>query len=177
MKEGFDCVLRIGRSDDPNLVGRRLGSLRMMNCASPSYLRSRGVPKTVDDLAEHIVVHYTSTLNSGSPSFEYPVAGGYAEMPMRSLLTVNSVEAYHAAAIAGLGLIQVPRSGMHGKLAAGTLVEVLPELSSEPMPVWLLHTHGRTAPRSVRAVMLWIAEIMTPFIDANSTGSSQSKAK
>ncbi len=79
---------------------------------------------------------------------------------MRSLLTVNSADAYEAACLAGLGIVQVPRYGMASHLAAGRCVEVLPALTCAPLPVSLLHTHGRNVPRRVRAVMSWMADQM-----------------
>ncbi|WP_175712727.1 LysR substrate-binding domain-containing protein, partial [Burkholderia ambifaria] len=44
IQEGIDCVLRIGGIVDESLVARRLGSLRMVNAASPEYLARHGVP-------------------------------------------------------------------------------------------------------------------------------------
>lgn len=166
LREGFDCVLRIGAPGDAELVGRRLGALRMMNCASPSYLREHGTPRQIEDLDRHLVVHYSSTLSAGAPSFEYPHDGGYRERPMRSVVTVNSADAYRAACVAGLGIIQAPRAGMLASITAGALVEVLPALTCAPMPVSLLHTHGRSVPRRVRAVMGWITEVLSTHLDA-----------
>ncbi len=163
-REGFDCVLRVGATVDPNLVGKRLGVMPMTNCASPAYLRAHGVPQRLEDLDRHWLVHYSSTLGGERPTFEYPFEGGYREYPMRSLVTVNSVEAYRAAAIAGLGIVQVPRAGLHQPLAAGALVEVLVDLPCAPLAVSLLHTHGRSAPRRVRAVMSWVSEVMGPTL-------------
>lgn len=166
LREGFDCVLRVGAPGDTGLVGRRLGVLRMMNCASPSYLRERGTPRRLEDLDRHLVVHYSSTLGADAPSFEYPHEGGYREKPMRSVVTVNSVDAYLAACVAGLGIIQAPRVGMLASIASGALVEILPTLTCAPMPVTLLHTHGRSVPGRVRAVMSWITEVLSPQLDA-----------
>jgi DNA-binding transcriptional LysR family regulator len=135
----------------------------MMNCASPEYLRKHGIPRTLDDLDRHWVVHYSSTLGGEPPSFEYPAAGGYREKPMRALVTVNSADAYSAACAAGLGIIQVPRMGA-GSPERATLVEILPELTCAPMPVSVLHTHGRSAPRRVRAVTGWLGELMGPHL-------------
>jgi DNA-binding transcriptional LysR family regulator len=165
-REGFDCVLRIGPVGDGSLVGRRLGLMPMMNCASPGYLRKYGVPQRLEDLERHLVVHYASSGAEGTPSFEYPQGEGYREWPMRSVLTVNNVDAYVAGCLAGLGLIQVPKAGRRVTLAEGTLVEVLPELTCAPMPVTLLHTHGRRVPRRVRAVMTWLSEVLAPHIEA-----------
>ncbi len=158
LQEGFDCVLRVGALGDSQLVARRLGLLVLSNCASPGYLRRYGVPERLEDLDRHFVVHYSSSLGSERPTFEYPTGSGYAEHPMRSRITVNNTDAYRAACVAGLGIIQAPRQGLLRAFADGSLVEVLPALQCAPMPVSLLHTHGKSPPRRVRAVMTWLAE-------------------
>ena len=157
-QEGFDCILRVGSAGDSRLLARRLGTLAMTNCASPAYLRKHGVPQRLEELDRHFVIHYSSTLSGEKPTFEYRDGDGYSERPMRSKVTVNSVDAYRGACLAGLGIIQAPRHGLTGAFADGTLIELLPDLTCAPMPVWLLHTHGRNAPRRVRAVMTWLAE-------------------
>ncbi|MEY4551360.1 MAG: hypothetical protein RL685_7555 [Pseudomonadota bacterium] len=157
-QEGFDCVLRVGPAGDSRLLARRLGTLAVTNCASPAYLRKHGVPQRIEDLDRHFVVHYSSALSGERPTFEYPDGNGYSERPMRSKITVNNTDSFYAACLAGLGIIQAPRSSLTGAFADGTLVELLPDLTCAPLPVWLLHTHGRNAPRRVRAVMTWLAE-------------------
>src|SRR5215475_13076586 len=59
IREGFDCVLRVGKLVDSGLIARRLGELPMMNCASPAYLRRYGTPRSLEDLDGHLVVHYS----------------------------------------------------------------------------------------------------------------------
>ena len=164
IREGFDCVLRIGKLGDSGLVARRLGVMPMMNCASPGYLKKRGTPRTLADLDDHLLVHYSTRFGTDSPGFEYRDGKGYRERPMRSLITVNSTDSYLAACVAGLGIIQAPRSGMLPSIAAGELVEVLREHTCEPMPVSLVHAHGRNVPRPVRLVMSWIAQLCTPHL-------------
>ena len=166
LAEGFDMVLRVGNLADSGLACRRLGALRMMNCASPGYVRKHGAPQHPDDLDRHFVVHYSSALGSDPPSFEYADASGVHDRPMRSLVTVNSADAYLAAAVAGLGIIQAPRPRLLRAIADGELVEVLPACVHRPMPVSILHTHGRSAPQRVRAVVKWFADRMAPHLDA-----------
>ncbi|MFT3765988.1 MAG: LysR family transcriptional regulator [Minicystis sp.] len=165
MREGFDCSLRVGTLADSGLVGRRLGALPMMNVASPAYLRRHGTPRTIEDLDHHLVVHYSLSLGSDPPTFEYRDGDRYRERPMRSLVTVNSADAYLAACVAGLGIIQAPRLGMRAKLGDGAIVEVLPDFTCEPMPVTLVHGHGRNVPKTVRAVMAWIAKQIEPLLE------------
>jgi DNA-binding transcriptional LysR family regulator len=162
LREGFDCVLRVGALGDSRLVARKLGLLPLVNCASPAYLLKHGVPATLDDLDHHLVVHWSVDFGSDSPAFEHPEGRSYRDRPMRSVVTVNNADAYRAACLAGLGIIQSPRSGVRANLADGSLVEVLPHHPAAPMLVSLVHAHGRSVPKRVRAVMSWLAQIISP---------------
>jgi DNA-binding transcriptional LysR family regulator len=166
VREGFDCVLRVGALADSGLTARRLGTVRMVNLASPAYLAAHGTPRTPDDLDHHLIVHYASDLGADPPTFEYRDGDGYRERPVRSVVTVNSSDAYLAACLAGLGIIQTPRAGKQAGLAAGALVEVLPAHTCAPMPVSIVHAHGRSVPRRVAAFMGWLADLMRPHLDA-----------
>jgi DNA-binding transcriptional LysR family regulator len=136
----------------------------MMNLASASYLRKHGVPRTLAELDAHLLVHYSPTLGADPPTFEYPHGERYLERPMRSVVTVNGTDAYLAACVASLGIIQAPGSGKGALLDDGTLLAILPELTARPMPVSLLHAHGRSVPKRVRAVMSWIERTLAPHI-------------
>jgi len=167
IREGFDCVLSIGTLRSSGLVAQRLGTLAMVNCASAGYVRKHGTPRTLADLDRHVLVHYALTFGATSPpAFEYRAGDRYELYPMRATVTVNSADAYRAACVAGLGIIQSPRIGVRPQLEDGVLVELLPDLPSEPMPVSLVHGHGRNVPKRVRTVMTWIASLITPRLAA-----------
>jgi len=51
--EGFDLALRAGKMADSSLVARKIGSDALGIYASANYLRRRGRPKTLADLADH----------------------------------------------------------------------------------------------------------------------------
>lgn len=166
VREGFDCVVRVGRLADSRLIARRLGHLAMLNCASPAYLDAYGTPRRIDDLEAHFVVHYALRFGAEAPSFEYFDGHDWREQPMRARVTVNSTDSYQAACLAGLGIIQVPRLGITPHLASGALIEILPELTCAPMPISIVHAHGRSVPRQVRLVMDWMAAALAPHVDA-----------
>lgn len=156
VREGFDLVLRIGALADSGLSSRRLGSLAMTNCASPDYLRRYGTPRTPADLDRHLLVHYSLTLGE-EPTFEYRDGARYRNLTMRALVTVNNTDAYTAAGLAGLGIVQVPRYGVLERVKRGELVEILPAFTCAPLDVSLVHAHGKQVPKRVRAVMDWIS--------------------
>ncbi|HEY4240408.1 MAG TPA: LysR family transcriptional regulator [Kofleriaceae bacterium] len=162
VQEGYDFVVRGGTVRERGLVAKRLGVMPMTNCASTGYVRTHGTPRSLADLAGHLIVHYTRTFGTDPPTFQYRDAGKTIDLPMRWIVTVNNVAAYHAACEAGLGIIQSPRVGMADGLAAGRLVEILPEHVCAPLPISLVYPEGRPVSRRVRAVMAWFAQLLSP---------------
>lgn len=164
IREGFDCVLRGGPVSDPGLIARPLGQLRMVNCASPAYLQAHGTPTTLADLARHQLVHYVNTLGAKSGGFDYVVGDEDCKLSMAGAVTVNNAEAYTAACLAGLGLIQVPVVGVQDLIAQGRLLEVLPEHVARPMPLTLLYANRRNLSKRVRVVMDWLAGVLAVYL-------------
>ena len=165
IREGFDCVVRVGTLKDSGLIARPLGKLSVINCASPDYLTRFGYPETLDDLASHAVVHYALTLGSRPQGFEYYDGESTRWVKTGGILTVNSTETYHASALAGLGIIQVPRVGARDALRAKKLLEILPQYRPGPMPVSLIYPHRRNLSRRVRLFMEWLTELMKAYVD------------
>jgi DNA-binding transcriptional LysR family regulator len=163
--EGFDCVLRVGTLEDSSLVARLLGRLRIVNCASPAYIEEHGMPRELSDLANHKLIHYVSTLGQRPPGFEYLDGSVCRYMPMPGVFTVNSIDAYEAGCLAGLGIIQAPQAGVWQLIKDGTLVEVVPQYRAEPMPVSLLYAQRRNVSARVQVFMDWLADVMAPYLD------------
>ncbi|UVL55188.1 LysR family transcriptional regulator [Pseudomonas sp. B21-035] len=165
LREGFDCVLRIGMLSDLNLVARPLGSLPMINCASPAYLQRFGTPTRLSDLANHQLIHYVRQMGARSPGFEYQQDGATRYQAMPGVITVNSSEAYESACLAGLGLIQAPAAGLREYIERGELVPVLQAFNAPPMPVSLLYAGQLHLPQRVRAFMDWLAQLLQAPLD------------
>ncbi|WP_394559631.1 LysR family transcriptional regulator [Aquipseudomonas alcaligenes] len=164
IREGFDCVVRVGGQVEPGLIARSLGHMEQINCASPAYLQRFGTPRSLDDLATHRLVHYVPSLGARADGWEYQEDGENRSLDMPGALTVNSTDAYSQACLAGLGLIQVPRVGVLPYLADGRLVEVLPEYSAAPMSVFLLYPHRRNLSKRVQIFMDWLAGLIRPYV-------------
>lgn len=161
VREGFDCVLRIGRLDDSSLVVRRLGVFEVASWASPGYLQRHGTPHSPEDLDGHRLVHFAGSFGGRPDGFEYFDGERYRERPMPGALTVNSAAAYETACLAGLGIIQAPRVGRFHRLP---LVEILADWPAEPMPVSFLYPHRRSLPRRVAVFMSWVEELLRPWL-------------
>jgi DNA-binding transcriptional LysR family regulator len=115
--EGYDIGIRGGFIENSSLVARRICRLPMALVASPAYLRRRGVPGTVGDLAAHdcVAVRYPGSVPSAWVFNEPTARGGRRrlELQPQPRLTVSDPEAVLDLALAGAGIVQ---AGLHHAL-------------------------------------------------------------
>ncbi|WP_198087949.1 LysR family transcriptional regulator [Variovorax sp. E3] len=163
--EGVDCALRVGPLASSSLVARPLGHFTLINCASPAYLARRGTPRSPADLPRHTAVNYASPTSGRAAPWEWRHDGETTALRMRSQVAANNAETYIACALAGLGLIQIPAYDVREHLAAGELVEVLPDARAEPLPVQLVYPHRRNLPRRMQAFAGWLEALLADSLD------------
>jgi len=164
--DGFDCVIRGGAVVDDLLVCRPLGYLPLINIVSPRYIAAHGHPESVNGLAGHYLVNYAPNPTDQPAGFTYRDGQAERVLPMRHQVTVNNSAAYSAACRAGFGIAQVPLIGAEADLAAGRLVQVLPDHVPAPMPVNQLYAHRRNVPQRVRVFGDWLADIVATSMGA-----------
>ncbi|WP_175882823.1 LysR family transcriptional regulator [Burkholderia sp. BCC0044] len=160
--DGIDCAVRVGVLSDTSLVARRVGEMAQINCASPAYLARHGTPRSPDELPDHVAVGYFSSRTGRELDWEYADMDSdeVHTVKMRSVVSVNSSQAYLACCLAGLGLVQAPRDGLAPLLADGSLVEVLPEWQAPPLPVSVVFPHSRHLAPRVRIFVDWLAQTL-----------------
>lgn len=159
-QEGLDCALRVGELQDSSLVGRRLGNMGFLTCASPWYLARHGAPQTIDDLPGHRGVLHFSGRTGRVFDWDFMVDGRAVVAPIRGAIAVTEPDAYISCALQGMGLIQAARYQVRDHLASGALVEVLAATPPAPMPVSLLYPQGRMATPRLGAFAAWLADLL-----------------
>jgi LysR family transcriptional regulator for bpeEF and oprC len=160
IEDRVDCVLRVGPLADSSLIARSLGELALINVASPAYLARRGTPAGPQDLPAHDAVNYASPSIGRIDDWQWREDGQSRSLIMGGRVTVNSAEASIACCLAGLGLLQIPAYDVADHLAAGELVEVMPEHRADPMPVALLYPHRQHASRRLRVFVDWLEPLL-----------------
>lgn len=160
VEDGLDCVLRVGPLHDSSLVTRSIGSLPLINVASPSYLAMHGTPLSPGDLGGHLAVNYASPSSGRVHPWEWLEEGEVRTLLISSRVTVNSAEAYIACCLAGLGMIQIPAYDVKAHLVAGELVEVMRDYRAAPMPMTLLYPHRRHLSRKFQVFADWLTGVL-----------------
>jgi len=158
VREGVDCVLRMGEPEDSAMVARRVALLPEVTCAAPAYLARHGTPRTPDDLLGHRMVGFLNAATGRPWPLELTIDGKPREFAVEADVVINSAENTVAMGLLGLGLIQVPRYRAEDRLADGTLIEVLADHPPTPTPVSLLYPRSRQLSPRVRVFIDWAAK-------------------
>ena len=159
IQEGVDCVIRTGSLEDSTLVARRLGELRWITCAAPSYLAEQGVPGALEDLQRHRAVHYFSSTTRRGSDLRFVEEGVSIAVPVPGTVAVNETGLYIKLGLDGHGLMQLAEILVTDHLQAGDLVEVLADRRPAPIPVSLLYPHHRFLSPAMRAFTDWTIEL------------------
>jgi len=157
IREGVDCVLRVGKPQDSTMIGRKIADLAQVTLASPAYLERYGVPASPEQLDGHRMIGFVSSATGALLPMDFRVEGEIKQVSLPATVSVAGAETMVSAARLGLGLIQVPRYHVAADLAAGTLVELLPGFPPETLPVSVLYPHSRQLSPRVRVFIDWLA--------------------
>jgi DNA-binding transcriptional LysR family regulator len=161
LREGIDCVLRIGTLPDSGLVGRRVGVMEQVTVASAAYVRRHGAPRTLEDLQNgHFAVNWTSPTTHRGEALEFMLGRKRCEVNLPGRVSVSGVEAYLACCEAGLGIAQFPRYRIVEALADGRFRQLLPSMPPPSLPMTVLYPANRQMPARLRVFVDWLAELM-----------------
>jgi DNA-binding transcriptional LysR family regulator len=139
----IDIAIRVGTLPDSSLVATRVGTVKLVVCASPDLLKERGRPKTPSDLGTLPCVTLEALSGSAHWAFAPERGGRTHHVRVLERLSVNTAEAAVDAALAGVGLARVLSYQSAPAISRGKLEAVLKEFEPAPSPVHLIHSGGR----------------------------------
>jgi DNA-binding transcriptional LysR family regulator len=158
---GFDLGIRVSFEPDPNLVARKLAVNRSVLCASPAYVKRRGMPRRIEDLGKHECVLFPAiapkgvwTLRRGRRNYSVPVAGAFE---------TDEMDVVRAAVVAGMGISFLPLYMAADALQQGQLVPLLRQFQIVPeSAIYLVYLPNRTLSWRVRALIDFLVERFGP---------------
>ncbi len=182
LREGYDLALRAANDLDAGLVARMVARAPIVALASPAYLRRRGAPKRVQDLASHDCL--LGFARGEVPLTHWPLVRG-GRVAVRGSFLSNDVSLLADAALRGLGVALLPTMLVGGLVTRGDLVEVLPGVVGAESRVAIVYPERELLPPQVRAfldvLIAWapgaIASISTKCVEAAPERAQAGKTK
>jgi LysR family transcriptional regulator, regulator for bpeEF and oprC len=155
--EGVDCVIRGGNVFDESLVASPLPALAVVTCASPEYLARHGTPLIPDDLLRHRFVNFFSPKSGRVFPLDFAQGQSVTSLERPHWVATNDADTMVAAALAGLGFIQVPcNAPVRALLARGKLRRVLSGWTPEALTMNVLYARNRHLSARVRVFIDWV---------------------
>ncbi|WP_394836005.1 LysR family transcriptional regulator [Pendulispora rubella] len=166
VNEGIDVAIRSGDLPDSRLMSRRLGAFRFVVCASPAYLKRKGVPRAPSDLPHHDCIRFRFPTSGKLQN--WTLSGEPAGVRLRpAALTCNNMEALLTATIDGHGMAYMPDFLARDALARGALRAVLDEHLDHHGQFWALWPSNRQLSPKIRVFVDFISSRL--FIDERRT--------
>ena len=176
--EGVDCVVRGGPLADTSLVARRIADLDWITCASPLYLRARGVPRHPSELTArvpaakdkarvpgHAIVGYFSSLTGKASPLEFHRGQEHIQVIGQADVAVNESTAHLSALLSGVGVGQAFKFMVAPHAEAGRLRALLVDWTRPRHPLHVVYPSNRHLSAKLRLVVDWLAEVFAPFDD------------
>lgn len=145
--EGYDLAIRTGALSDSRLIRTKVGARRLLTCATPAYLDGAPPLAAVEHLDAHDCVIGTAAawpFREGERKILYRPKGRFR---------CNSGHAVLEAALAGMGVCQLPEFYLLPHLRSGRLRSVLDAFAPEEEPVWAVHPQRRQLVPKVRVAI------------------------
>jgi len=159
IEEGIDCAIRMGELEDSNLIARKLGYFNNVLCAAPAYLERHGTPVSIDDLKQHRCINYVYPTSGRAYQWQFDTPDGRIALDIDAHLLINDGESVIQAAMAGLGIIQVPHWLAASAIGYGKLKVIMEDTISTGSPVWLVYPQKKHLSARVQAFLEWVHEL------------------
>jgi DNA-binding transcriptional LysR family regulator len=157
--QGIDCAILVGEVNDPSVVAIHLAEVPRMTVAAPALLQGRPLPQHPSELAAlpwiAISAFYRREL-----TLTHETTGEQQHVAFRPQLVTDSLYALRNTAIEGLGVAVGSSWILAEDVAAGRLVQLLPQWRPDPLPVSLMYPYARFYPARLRHFIDTMKEAM-----------------
>jgi len=155
--EGFDLAVRVGETGSQNLVGRKIGTTRLVCCAAPSYLARHGEPGKPEDLVAHVCLTYEYMPTRNVWQFR-DRQGRERNARIAGPVHANNGRFLEALAAAGVGIVREPDFIVGPDVRAGRLTPILCDFEPPPLPIYVVYPSRRHLSAKVRAFADFLVE-------------------
>lgn len=156
VEDELDVAVRIGWLAGSSLVAQRVGEVKRVLVASPSYLAVKGMPVKVDDLFNHDVIF--NSVRPMAAEWRLHENGRERIVRFQPRLVVSQVEAALYAVREGLGIGRALSYQVADDLKSGNLVRLLTETEPAAIPIHLVVSETRYMPARTRLFLDFAAD-------------------
>ncbi len=164
VEERIDLAIRTGVLEDSSLIAKPLLNSRWIVCCAPQYIASFGKPSTIEQLTQHNCLAYTYQ-NKGANEWRFEHNKTPVSVTIKGNFSTNNAQALRKAALAGCGIVYVPRCSVYEDLQKGSLIPILENYKPRELGVYAVYPYTRHQPEKVRLLIDHIAKAYVDLQD------------
>lgn len=157
----LDVAIRIGLPADASVVAVKLLDSRRVVCASPQYVAEHGRPENPDALRQHRCLRLLRGRRA-LDRWSFEVGGVVRTVDVGGTLATTSGEQLHAWILEGRGIGLKAMWNVEDDLAAGRLVELLPEYACDRVALYVTYPNPGFMPRRMRLFLDHLVAALRP---------------
>ncbi len=155
----IDVAVLVGEPPMLDVVARPVGGIPVMTVAAPGYLASMGKPDNVDALSEHKCIGMLSSVSGLPVAWRFRSAGQVIDFSPECKLAFDEAGAAVAAAVRGIGIIQIASYLVYDEVRGGRLVAILEDFRPPAYQMYIIHPKHPRKPRKLRVFEDFIIDL------------------
>jgi len=158
VQEGIDVAFRVGQLEDSSLIGRYLGDVKAILCASADYVDRFGKPSHPEEINDHQVISATgwNQWSLKGPNEQE------VNINIKPRLKVNDLSSLYTLALSGAGIAALPVLIAASAIKTKNLVPILCDWPFEAHPIHALYASNRHLSAKVRSFVDFVIERVRP---------------
>ena len=169
VEDSIDVAIRIGHLADSSLIAIPAGYIRRVVCASPKYLKARGMPREPNDLLKHDCLRLTGLAPSAGWSFHSK--GKTMSVPVSGPFICNQAAATIDACVDSLGVGTFLSYQIAPLVAQKKLKLILVDYEPPPVPLSIVYPHAKLLSARVRIFAEWATRNLRAEFDYKAAGA------
>ncbi len=160
--DGCDLVFRFGLPSDPTMIARKIATTSQVVCAAPSYVATRGIPNSPDELRGHNCLRLARRHHL-IDRWRFKREGSDFDVQVTGALSSGDGSVLRSWALSGEGISWEAHWDIADDLAAGRLVELLPKYRCSIIELYAVFAPSKPVPPRIRLFIDHMLQIMRQF--------------
>ncbi|KTC83407.1 LysR family transcriptional regulator [Legionella cincinnatiensis] len=153
----IDVAIRLTHEPPLDRVAKKIGVYQEIICASPQYLKKKGVPSHPKELLNHNCLIYS--YNQRQSHWPFLIDSAMIPVVINPKLEVNSSSILLESALSGLGIARLPNYMVNQAIKRHQLEEILSNFYPPPTPIYAIYIQSRIIPKKIRVFLKFLQEI------------------
>jgi DNA-binding transcriptional LysR family regulator len=166
--EHIDIAFREGRPEQTQLIAKHIFPTQLLVCASPAYAAKHGLPRNIEELAEHHCINYRLS-SARTADWEFKLEGKPKKLTPKAKSSVNDTELILQAVLDGQGLAQLANYQVSDSLNCGQLTTCLASYAPAERGHYLCYLSRQHLPARARAYVDYMTSQVRTLLASSTT--------